>query len=480
MRHKDGHWVDILSRAFLVRDEDGEATRVVGTHIDISEKKSQEQIIMHQAHYDELTQLPNRFLALDRLKQLIKETKRLSSGLAVIFLDLDGFKRINDTLGHETGDKLLVQAACRLKDVVREEDSVCRLGGDEFIVLLGNINKNADARPVALNIISSFRKPFSLDERDLLVTCSLGIAIYPNDGNSAMELLRKADTAMYHSKEKGRNEFNYFTDSMNQEVSRRMEVEQQLHGALDRGEFTLKYQPLVQLNNGCIVGVEALLRWHNPSLGNVSPDEFIPIAEQTGAIIEIGNYVLEQALSCVKGWVNKTSNEFRLAVNLSPRQFRDPDIKDNILQLLRRHKLPAELLELEITEGVLLEGSSYINEVLLGLAEIGVRISMDDFGTGYSSLSYLRKYPFHTLKIDRSFINDILIDQNDRQLVNATILMAQGLGLEVVAEGVESNEQHMELCKMGCDYAQGFIFSKPVDMKIISVLLAEQKDFQLA
>jgi len=454
-----------------VLDPSGNMTHFLAVKEDISDKKNQEERILRQAHFDGLTNLPNRFLALDRLTQLIKEAGRTDSRVAVLFLDLDGFKRVNDSLGHETGDLLLVQAAQRLSATVRDGDTVCRLGGDEFIVLLSGLPHAAAARPVAESLVSRFRGTFKVEGRELVVTASIGIAVFPEDGSTPMELLRNADTAMYHSKEQGRNTYHYFTDAMNKDVSRRLALEEQLHGALGRAEFSVLYQPLVNLQSGGIVGAEALLRWNNAVLGAVSPDEFIPIAEQTGSIMEIGSHVLAEALSWLKQWKRIQGPEFKIAVNLSPRQFRDPGLADSIEQVLQGYGAGAESLELEITEGVLMSGHAYMDRALSALKALGVGIAMDDFGTGYSSLSYLRSYPFDALKIDRSFISDLTIDQADRELVNAAILMAHGLGLRVIAEGVETEEQLTYLREKGCEFAQGYFFSKPVSGQAFSELL---------
>ena len=480
MRHKDGHWVDILSRAFLVRDAEGNAIRTVGTHVDISEKKRQEAHILRQAHYDGLTGLPNRFLAMDRLTQLLKEASRDTSKVAILFLDLDGFKRVNDTLGHETGDRLLVQAAERLKSAVREGDSVCRLGGDEFVVLLRNLAEQTDARTVASNLISQFRYPFSLDERELVVTTSIGIAVYPSDGANPTELLRNADTAMYHSKEHGRNVFNFFTNEMNLNVSRSLEVEEQLHGAQERQEFSVVYQPVIDLQSKQVVAAEALLRWNNPALGMVSPDEFIPIAEQTGGILGIGRYVLQQAVINALSWGETLDYEFKIAVNLSPRQLRDATLVDFILDLLEHSGLKPETLLLEITEGVLMSGQQDIERTLERLHNAGISLAMDDFGTGYSSLSYLRKYPFDVLKVDRSFVHDLIVDPADCELVNASVLMAHGMGLEVIAEGVETEDQLSQLHDMQCDYAQGYLFSRPVAADTFATLLQDTSNSRIS
>jgi diguanylate cyclase (GGDEF)-like protein/PAS domain S-box-containing protein len=473
MRHKDGYWVDILSRAFLLRDEKGDAFRVVGTHIDISEKKRQEARILRQAHFDGLTGLPNRFLALDRLAQLIKEASRDSSKIAILFLDLDGFKRVNDTLGHDIGDRLLVQAAARLQSAVRDGDSVCRLGGDEFVVLLRNLSELNDASTVANNLNTQFSHPFNLEERELVVTTSIGIAVYPSDGVTPTELLRNADTAMYHSKEQGRNTFNFFTQEMNINVSRSLEVEEQLLAALERDEFSVLYQPVVDLETRRIVSAEALLRWNNPTLGMISPDEFIPIAEQTGTIVNIGRYVLQQAIENIRHWQKVHGKEFQVAVNLSPRQLRDAGLINFIQTLLQRYELKPDAIVLEVTEGVLMSGQQDVEQALMRLHKAGINLAMDDFGTGYSSLSYLRKYPFDVLKVDRTFVSDITDDPGDFELVTASVLMAHGLGLKVVAEGVETESQLKLLHDIQCEYAQGYLFSRPVDVETFTNLLLD-------
>lgn len=439
--------------------------------VDITVRKRQEELILHQAFFDSLTDLPNRSLSLDRLSQFIREAQRIEKGIAILFLDLDDFKRINDTLGHEVGDELLVQAAGRLREAVREADTIGRLGGDEFIVIVGGLNDGEDAQAVAAALLESIRQPFALDSAELVLTASIGIAVYPQDGKTPAELLRNADTAMYHAKAEGRNTYHYFTAAMNENVSRRLLLEQHLHGALARGELYLCFQPQVELPSRTIVGFEALLRWKNRELGEVSPVEFIPIAEQTGLIVPIGQYVLTEALSMLNYLQHKHNRAFKMAVNLSPRQFRNPQLTHQIERSLSESGVPRHSLELEITEGVLMGGHSYIDKALAELHDLGVAISMDDFGTGYSSLSYLRRYPFDTLKIDRSFVKDVAQDPRGRELVNATIAMAHGLGLKVVAEGVETEAQLKYIEQQGCNYAQGYLFSRPACQEALEDLL---------
>jgi diguanylate cyclase (GGDEF)-like protein/PAS domain S-box-containing protein len=473
-RKKDGtlFW----ERAYIapVLDDSANITHFLAVKEDITLQKQQEEKIIHQANYDSLTNLPNRFLTLDRLSQLIKEAKRKNNLAAVLFLDLDDFKKVNDSISHEAGDKLLMQAANRLQNSVRIDDTVSRLGGDEFIVLLGNLSAAEEVYPIAEKLLSSFRKAFLLDGRELILTASIGISIYPNDGDSPTELLRHADTAMYHSKEQGRNTYNYFTETMNQGVSRRLRLEEHLHGALERDEFELHFQPIMDTVTRDIVAVEALLRWYNSTLGQVSPEEFVPIMEQTGQIISTGNYVLREAISQVKKWQEIVNREFKVAINISPRQFRDPNFPKTIEGLLNKHEISKSAIELEVTEGVLMSGHTYIDKALESLSTLGVGIVMDDFGTGYSSLSYLRNYPFDSLKIDRSFINDITTDPADRELVNAAIAMAHGLGLQVVAEGVETEEQLAHLAEQGCEMVQGYLFNQPARADEVTGMLEKQ------
>jgi len=461
-RRKDGERYWEYAYYAPVMDESGEIRHYLAVSEDITLRKQQQQRILHQAHFDALTDLPNRFLSLDRLDHAIREARRSGECVALLFLDLDDFKKINDSLGHEVGDQVLIEAAARLRASVRSGDTVGRLGGDEFVVLLGGLKDPSDALPVVDNLMSRLRDPYRLDGRELVMSVSIGIATYPQDGDDVSELLRKADSAMYHAKGEGRNAFSFFTEEMNREVSYRLSLEEQIHGALDRNEFHVVYQPKVNVATGAIVGAEALLRWNNPRLGSVPPDEFIPVAEQTGVIVPLGQFVLQEALA-MAARQRKRHDGFHVAVNLSPRQFRDPNLVGEIEAALRRNQLPSSALELEITEGVLMSGHAHIDDALLKLTGLGVRIAMDDFGTGYSSLSYLREYPFDVLKIDRSFVRDIGEDAADRELISASIAMAHGLGLEVVAEGVETEEQRAFLHSLRCDCAQGYLFGKPCE-----------------
>jgi diguanylate cyclase (GGDEF)-like protein/PAS domain S-box-containing protein len=429
---------------------------------EITEQHKSAELIRHQAYYDSLTLLPNRFLALDRLQQILIEAQRKNQEAAVLFLDLDDFKKVNDSLGHEIGDKLLIESSHRLQQVLRDEDTVGRLGGDEFIILLRGLTEPNDALAITEKLLKVFRDPFRINGRQLILTMSIGIAIFPKNGLCVSDLLRNADTAMYQAKALGRNTYSFFTQEMNTVMQRRFEIEEQMHGALERNEFELHFQPQFDVKNKNIIGAEALLRWHNPILSNVTPDEFIPIAEHTGLIVSIGEYVIKNALSFLKEWQSHDQKKYSIAVNLSPCQFRDNELFNFIKNALIDINIAPENLELEITEGVLMSGQSDIHDTLVEINELGIKLSMDDFGTGYSSLSYLRQYPFKVLKIDRTFVNGISLNIADRDLVKATIAMAHSLGLTVVAEGVETEEQLQLLDELSCDFVQGYYFSKPI------------------
>jgi len=461
-RRKDGTLFWEYAHISPIFDSQGAIRNYLAVKEDVTWRKLQEQKILHQAHYDSLTGLPNRFLALDRLSQILRVAQREDQLAAVLFLDLDDFKKVNDTLGHEVGDQVIVEAAQRVSWSIREEDTVGRLGGDEFIVLLSSLQQRADAARVAEKILSAFRNVFRLAGREVLLTASIGISIYPDDGDSAKILLRNADTAMYHSKSLGRNAFHFYTEAMNQDVARRVELEEQMHTALQNGEFHLVYQPIVNIHSQELVAAEALLRWNNPKLGEVSPVEFIEIAERTGRIVEVGEFVLREAVKQARKWYGKRGPSFRMAVNVSPVQFKDRGFLQLVRRVLEEYGLPGSSLEIEVTENVLLSDRANAVELLNSLRELGVSISMDDFGTGYSSLSYLRHYPFDTLKIDRSFVRDITSDKDDRELIVATLSMARSLGLKVIAEGVETAEQLAILQAERCDFAQGYYFSKPI------------------
>lgn len=466
-----GKWLFFTAAPLL--DEQGNTIGAIETLQDITSQKVQEEKIIHQAHFDNLTGLPNRFLSLDRLDLLILEAQRNQEKLAVLFIDLDDFKKVNDTLGHAFGDELLIQSANKLRSTIRSSDTIGRLGGDEFIVLIKNLDDALDVRPVAEKLLTSFRDVFKIQNRELLLTTSIGISIYPDDGTEPDELLRNADSAMYYSKKQGRNSYHFFTQDMNAGIEQRLLIEEQMHGALARNEFSLHYQPVIDIKTEKIIGAEALLRWHNPILGHVSPEDFIPIAEQTGLIVPIGYFVINTAIEAAKKWTEDFNPRFHIAVNLSPLQFKDPTLIDKIQNALKNNQMSGKRFILEITEGVLLGNQVSVQEALAQLQSLDIQISMDDFGTGYSSLNYLRQYNFNTLKIDRSFMQDLEHDETIPKLIDATIAMAHALGVAVIAEGVETREQHDYLTTRSCNFGQGYFYSKPVPYNAFTELLSD-------
>lgn len=475
MAPKDGEIHTYVSIKFPLIDSKNNVYSVCGISTDISERKRNEQKIAHQAYYDNLTNLPNRALVLDRLAKAIGEAGRTDKFGAVLFLDMDDFKKVNDSLGHDAGDKLLKSAAQRLTQTVRTGDTVGRLGGDEFIILLLSLNGPSDARQVAESLLNQFKQPFKISGRELLITASIGIAIFPNDGESSSDLLRNADTAMYNSKNMGRNTYSFFTESMNKLVSRRINLEEKMFGALEREEFSVVYQPQIDLKTGQIIGAEALLRWTNPELGVVSPAEFIPIAELTGLIVPLGEFVLRRALGVASLWLQENPSRFKMAVNLSPIQFREADMVQGVQACLESAAVSADNLELEITEGVLLAGHELVTDALKALTDLGIHIAMDDFGTGYSSLSYLRQYKFDLIKIDQSFVRDVTSDPADCKLIAAIIAMAHGMEMSVVAEGVETEQQLAMLSELHCDSAQGYYLHRPLSEHDFLALANQQK-----
>lgn len=472
-RRKDGTTLWMQVNIAPVRNDSGEITNYLAIEEDVSLRKDQEQRILHQAQYDSLTDLPNRLLAVDRLNQAIRMARRDNSRTALLFIDLDDFKKVNDTLGHELGDQLLIRSARRLEALVREGDTVARQGGDEFLVVLDRLNDAQDAEQVARKVLREFLKPISIDGVELVVTPSIGLSIFPDDGEQATTLLRNADAAMYRVKEEGGNGFSYFTTSMNHALLKRMEIESHLRHALDSAELQVVYQPIVDTASRDIVGVEALLRWHSEALGEIEPDQFIPIAEQTGIIVPIGKWVMETACRQVAEWNRRLGLCLSLAVNVSPRQFRNRGVMKAVEAGLAMGIQP-ELLEIEVTEGLLLRNLAETQDLLQEIKAMGLHLSMDDFGTGYSSLSYLKTLPFDRLKVDRSFVRDIAVDPDDRSLVSAAIRMAKSLGLSVVGEGVEEEAQLRILREEGCDFVQGYLFSRPLAAEAFETLLRER------
>jgi len=436
----------------------------------IQHQKTQEYI-SHQAHYDFLTDLPNRFLAHDRLVQLTSVAVRNKFKLAIMFIDLDDFKKINDSLGHDVGDQILIEVSKRLAEHSRACDTVARLGGDEFVVILSEIKDTDIVSTIAKELIEKISSKYVIDQKELIITASIGISIFPENGTKPFDLLRKADSAMYHSKSIGRNTFSFFSESMNILASRKVKLEEQLVYAIEKQELSLSFQPKFDLKNNRIIGAEALLRWSNPELGTVSPAEFIAIAEQSNLIIKIGDFVIDEAFRVASKCRKKYDVNFQIAINLSPCQLRSESLVHSIKQRLNEYQLLNELIEFEITESVLMDGNRTILMTLTELHELGVKLSMDDFGTGYSSLSYLKKYPFDIIKIDRSFVMNMENSPADRSLVKAAISMAKSLELKVVAEGIENIEQLNYIKSYDCEYGQGYFFSRPLPEKELYKLL---------
>jgi diguanylate cyclase len=432
-----------------------------------------EEMFRHQAHYDPLTDLPNRTMFQDHLTLTLSHANRFHKMLAVLFVDLDRFKTIVDTLGHAVGDQLLRAVAQRLKGCLEDGYTLARLGGDEFVILLPEITRADKAVKLAHTLLELLKPAFQFSAQELHVTASIGISLYPYDGEDAETLLKNADTALYRAKEQGRNNYQLYTPAMNARAFERLALENSLRKALERKEFLLHYQPQVDVRTGMIVGAEALIRWQHPDLGIVHPSEFIPLAEETGLIVPLGEWVLKTACTQAKAWQEAGLAPFTMAVNLSARQFLQHDLTDIIARTLSETGLGAQWLEIEITESVAMQNADYTIVILRDLKEMGVLISMDDFGTGYSSLSYLKKFPINTLKMDQSFVRDIVTDASDAAIANAVIILAHSLGLGVVAEGVETLEQEKFLREHQCDRIQGFLYSTAVAPPHFETLLRE-------
>lgn len=463
----------------------GQTPHFVVLSRDISERKMAEQKISQLAYFDSLTRLPNRQSFLERLGREVRIAQRGGKKLAVLFMDLDGFKGINDTMGHNTGDLILQWAADRLQKGIRPDDMVsrvkdgeaevelARLGGDEFTALIPCISKPEEALIVAHRIRELMRRPFLLDGREVVLTASIGIALYPEDGEDADSLLKHADTAMYHAKDKGRDNCQFYSASLTQRVQQRLNLESNLRQALARNEFSLVYQPQLDLTSGRIHSIEALIRWNHPEQGVISPMDFIPLAEENGMIVPIGEWVLRTACIDAARWQH-AGHGLRVAVNLSPMQFKDPNLVKTVLEILAQTGLAPRLLELEVTEGAVMENSGATLATLEALSSHGVQIALDDFGTGYSSMNYLKRMPLNNLKVDQSFVQGLPHDRDNHAIVRAILSLAQNLGFSVTAEGVETREQAETLKNLACDTLQGYYFSRPVPAADIPGLLTRQ------
>mgnify|MGYP003878472217 CR=1 FL=1 len=487
---KDGNirWVNESIRN--VCDKSGTPIRVEGAIYDITDRKLAQEKMLHMAFHDSLTGLPNRHLLKDRLNQAIKAARHHNRLVAVLFLDIDNFKRINDTLGHDAGDMLLTDIAGRLQEFIRKSDTIARpvhaegdstiarLGGDEFTLLLSEIKTVQNAAQVAHRILDIFRHPFTIANQELFITTSIGISVFPHDGSEAESLLKNADIAMYHAKDLGRNNFQFYAKHMNDTACKRLEMESRLRRAIDNKEFHLYYQPQLDIRTGNVVGIEALVRWIDAQNNVVLPGTFIPIAEETGLIIPIGEWILANACRQNKAWQDAGFPPMYVSVNISSLQFKQPSFIRTVETILRETGLNPRHLELELTESILMEATETAIKSLRELKSLGVRLSIDDFGTGYSSLSYLKRFPIDTLKIDRSFVRDVTSDPEDKAIISAIIALARTLNLKVVAEGVETIQQLVCLHEQGSDGMQGYLFSPPLPEASLTQLLKEGKNLK--
>lgn len=469
-RNKERFWEQVIVTP--IKNESGEYAGFLILGEDISIRKRYEQQLLRQANYDVLTGLPNRMLALDRLKLALAHGRREGMLVGVMFLDLDNFKHINDTLGHDAGDSLLVAAARRISGCLRGTSTVARLGGDEFLVILPGMTGPTASSQVAERILNAFSLPYNLDGQDVFVTTSIGIATFPIDADSSSMLLKHADAAMYQAKHKGKSAFAHFRPEMSEVSPERLKMESRMQRALELKEFELYYQPVVHTHSGKLCSVEALLRWNCPALGMIGPDHFIPLAEESGQIIPIGAWVLETACRAAVRWKSTIGKDIRISVNVSARQFRDPGFSVAVSHALSSSGLTPDRLELEITERLIMDNARETAEIIRQLNKAGVRFSMDDFGTGYSSLGHLRGNPFDTLKIDKTVVQNLAKDPGEGSFIRAIIGMGRSLGLSLVAEGVEDEAQAHFLKTEGCDFSQGYFFSRPLSAPDFDAWLA--------
>jgi len=472
---RDGFESAIEDSAAPIHNRDGRVAGAVIVFHDVSQSRAMATKMTHLAQHDFLTGLPNRALLTERLSQAIGLAHRHCKQVALLFIDLDDFKHINDSLGHAIGDQLLQSVAERLTTCVRSTDMVCRQGGDEFVVLLAEIERSQDADLVAETLLAAFVAPHLVDGHELHITLSIGISVYPDDGSTVDTVMQNADTAMFHAKASGRNSYQFFRAEMNIRAVRRLAVESSLHRALKEGEFLLHYQPQIDLASGAMIGAEALIRWQDPDIGLVYPGQFVPIAEACGLIVPIGRWVLREACRQVRAWLDAGLRAVPVSVNISAVEFRHKGFFDGVTLILQETGLAPHYLELEMTESILMHNAASSASVLEALKAMGVRLAIDDFGTGYSSLSYLKRFPIDTLKIDQSFVRDIVTDTDDATIVAAVICMAKNLKQRVIAEGVETHEQLAFLRTQQCDQGQGFHFSHSLSAEDFGLLLEAEK-----
>lgn len=472
--HKDGRTLHIQAAIRCVRTACGEPDYFVALMQDVTQHRHSEERIWRQANFDELTQLPNRHLFCNRLNQEIKKADRNGSRIGLMLIDLDHFMEVNDTLGHDKGDQLLGEAAHRIRQCVRNTDIVARMGGDEFFVAVGPLADVAHLERISIAIVESLRKPFQLDDDEVHISASLGLTLYPSDATDVDHLIRNADQAMFLSKQRGRNCYSFFTRSLQEEAITRQRLLADLRGALAADQFRIVFQPIVELKTGRICKAEALLRWQHPTRGLVSPAEFIPMAEESGLIVDIGAWVVQEAMQWSLKWKQLCHDGMQISVNISPVQFKSPNFQiDLLVQALALHPQPSPMIAFEITEGILLNAEAQVVSRLDRIRHAGIAVSIDDFGTGYSSLAYLKKFQIDYLKIDQSFIRNLENDSSDMVLTEAMIVMAHKLGLKVIAEGVETPRQKQLLEQAGCDYVQGYLIAKPLAPEAFTELLRQ-------
>ena len=480
IRHFSDNYLWMLAKGLTIRSPSGKATRFAGSQTDVTELKSHEEQMIHDALHDTLTSIPNRTLLLDRIRQSLVRRKRYpETSFAVIFIDLDRFRLVNESLGHIHGDELLKLISERLKGSIPIGDTVARLGGDEFSVLIQDIVCVKDAENIAKDIQDSFSKPFSLGDREVFASASMGIAHSDNDYKTPEEILRDSELAMYRAKRDGKAQSIVFEKRFRQSTLSPIDLDTDLRRALDRDEMELHYQPIISMRDRSISGFEALLRWSHRSRGAISPNEFIPLAEETGLIYDLGQWVLRKACEQIADWNKDKSKEEQLeiSINLSGRQFSDPNLVGGIFENIEKSGFNAEFLKIEITESALMENAQRSVSMLNQLKDLNIKVCVDDFGTGYSSLSYLHTFPIDTLKIDRSFVHDMSRNFRNMEIIRTIIMLAHNLKLDVIAEGVETAEQYAQLSALGCQFAQGFYFSRPVNSSDAALLIQQNRQW---
>jgi diguanylate cyclase (GGDEF)-like protein/PAS domain S-box-containing protein len=475
-QRRDGSLIYINTTLAPLRDSTGQMYGYLAIAADITERKAAEQRIEFLAYHDTLTGLPNRLLVQDRFEQAIAYADRARSKVALIFLDLDNFKTINDSLGHNIGDALLKEIAVRLGECVRDTDTISRQGGDEFLIVLPALHDADAIAPVLVKILARLQDPFLIEGNELSTSVSIGIALYPDDGGDFDTLLKKADMAMYRAKDAGRNAYHFFDEQMNVEAVEHLSMRNGLRKAVERGEFVLHYQPQIDLKSGAVVGAEALIRWHHPELGMIPPARFIPVAEESGLIVPIGEWVMQEACRQAMAWQRAGLPEILVAVNLSAVQFKRGDVEQTVIGALEESGFDPALLELEITESILIQNVESVLDTVKRLKLLGVKLSIDDFGTGYSSLSYLKRFDVDKLKIDQSFVRDLAVDPDDAAIIRAIIQMAHSLNLRTIAEGVENEAMLEQLRIFSCDEVQGFHFARPMPAEEFSRYLLGERN----